>query len=121
MQREQPRNLSWRSSGSVFEEILYGWLAFRLALSVALGVRTANRLRRDETSRRAFAWVAHLHLIGCGITWVLEATVRAANLGVGAAAAVIAIPVLLLYTIWVPFVDGLGFAAVTAIVAIVLV
>jgi hypothetical protein len=105
----------------MFEEILYGWLAFRLGLSIALGVRTANRLRRDETSRTAFAWVVRLHVICAGVTWILEAMVRAANIPAGGLVAVGVFPMLLMYTVWVPFVDGLGFAAVTAIVAVVLV
>jgi HEAT repeat protein len=42
-------------------------------------------------------------------------------MGLAGPNAIGAFPVVLLYTVWVPIVDGLGFAAVTAIVAVLLV
>jgi hypothetical protein len=106
----------------MFVDLLYGWLGVRLALSIVFGVRAANRLRHDETSRRAFAWMGRFHLAGAAVTWVLEALVRVdARPLAGPLAQVLVFPLMLLYTCWVPVVDALGFMAVSALVAVLLV
>jgi hypothetical protein len=106
----------------MFVELLYTWLAARLGLSMALGARAANRLRHDESSRRAFAWIGRLHMIGALITWVLEALVRVEERPVaGVLARLALLPIMLLWTCWVPLADGLAFGAVTAVVAVLLV
>jgi HEAT repeats len=106
----------------MFVDVLYAWLVVRLAVSLGLGARAANRLRHDESSRRAFAWVGRLHVIGAGVTWLLEALVRVEERPIaGLLPKLLALPIMLLWTCWVPVTDAFAFGAVTALIAVLLV
>ena len=106
----------------MLEDILYGWLVVRLLLSVALGVRAANRLRYDPATRAELRRMVGFHLTAAGVTWVLEALIREGNLpGNGAPVMrVLVLPIVLIWTIWVPLVDTAAFFVVSAAVAAVL-
>jgi HEAT repeat protein len=62
-----------------------------------------------------------LHLLLGAVTWTLEAAIRMANAPPGPAAQAGTFPLMLAYTVWVPFVDCLAFAGVSMAVAILLV
>src|SRR5262245_48257814 len=103
-------------------DLLYAWLAVRLVLSIAFGVRAANRLRYDETSEQAFSRMGCFHGGGAAVTWVLEALIRWFNLPpAGPVVQLVVFPLMLLYTFWVPLLDGLGFMAISGLVAFLLV
>src|SRR4051812_28783321 len=103
----------------MLEDILYGWLVVRLLLSVALGVRAANRLRHDPATRAELRRMVGFHLTAAGVTWVLEALIREGNLpGNGAPVMrLLVLPIVLIWTIWVPLVDTAAFFVVSAAVA----
>jgi HEAT repeat protein len=103
----------------MLEDILYAWLVVRLLLSAALGVRAANRLRHDAATRAEFRRMVGFHLTAAGVTWVLEALIREGNMPVNGAPVmrVLVLPMVLIWTIWVPLVDTAGFFVVSAAVA----
>jgi HEAT repeat protein len=103
----------------MLENLLYGWLVVRLLLSIALGVRTANRLRHDAASQAELHRMVGFHLIAAGVTWFLEGLIRMGNMPVNGAPVVQAFifPFALISTIWVPASDTIGFALVSVAVA----
>jgi len=106
----------------MLENLLYGWLVVRLLLSVALGVRAANRLRHDAATRAELHRMVGLHVVAAGVTWLLEALIREQNLPANAAPVVRAfvLPIMLVWTVWVPAVDAAGFALVSVSVSALL-
>jgi hypothetical protein len=106
----------------MLETALDAWLVVRLLISIALGVRTANRLRHDETSRRAVRQMGTLHVAAACVTWALEALIREQNLPpAGPVGGVLLFPFMLLVTTWVPLVDTVVFFLISAVISIVLV
>jgi hypothetical protein len=108
----------------MLETALDVWLVIRLLISIALGVRTANRLRRDETSRRAVRQMIAFHTVAACVTWVLETLIRVQNrprVAGGGAVQVAVFPFELLGTVWVPIVDTAVFVLISAVISIMLV
>jgi len=103
----------------MLENLLYGWLVVRLLLSIALGVRAANRLRYDAATRAELHRMVGFHMVAAGVTWFLEALIREQNLPAngGPVLRVFVFPMLLIWTVWVPLVDTAGFFVVSAAVA----
>jgi hypothetical protein len=103
----------------MLENLLYGWLVVRLLLSVVLGVRTANRLRHDAATQAELHRMVGFHIVAAGVTWFLEALIRENNMPVNGAPVVRAFvfPMVLIWTVWVPFVDTAGFFLVSVAVA----
>jgi HEAT repeat protein len=107
----------------MLETALDIWLVIRLLISAVLGVRTANRLRHDETSQRAVRQMGALHLVAACVTWVLEAFIRDQNLPAvaGPVAGIILFPFMLITTVWVPIVDAVVFFLISAVISVLLV